>query len=299
MLWRLHLKPSPTPPNTHLQVVDYCFKNNIAGIGWPVEKFPSSVTEYQELAKKRYDSKPSSVNFASKPLIGEYIWARDRVGQYYLGKIMSDWYYSDNQDHLDLDIPNQRKCNWLIIGNEQNVPGKIVASFRARRTFQSIATSSDDSAMEEFSAWRFNNLPESGRNNQNIKLPDVHTFFQMVSSYDCEDLVGLYLQRQYGYCLIPSSCKIDTFAYEYLLKDPETGESVGVQVKQGKNSLDNSLSKSADKIFLFTTQGSVSPVDENVTVIQPEDLFVFVTRNANLIPDSVKMWLHFKQESVN
>lgn len=119
----------------------------------------------------------------------------------------------------------------------------------------------------------------------------------MISSYDCEDLVGLYLQSQYGYCLIPSSCKIDTSAYEYLLKDPETGESVGVQVKQGKNSLDNSLSKSADKIFLFTTQGSVSPVDENVTVIQPEDLFVFVMTNENLIPDSIKMWLYFKQKS--
>ncbi|KAA6439556.1 hypothetical protein FEM33_11790 [Dyadobacter flavalbus] len=81
------------------------------------------------------------------------------------------------------------------------------------------------------------------------------------------------------------------------MKDPETGESVGVQVKQGKNSLDNSLSKSADKIFLFTTQGSVSPVDENVTVIQPEDLFVFVMTNENLIPDSIKMWLYFKQKS--
>jgi hypothetical protein len=70
------------------------------------------------------------------------------------------------------------------------------------------------------------------------------------------------------------------------------------QAKDTRKAQLNTLSKSADKIFLFTTQGSVSPVDGNVTVIQPEDLFVFVTRNANLIPDSVKMWLHFKQESV-
>lgn len=295
MLWRLHLKPSPTPPNTHSKVVEFCFNNNIAGIGWAVEKNPISVAEYEKLARSKYNSRPSSVNFASKPVIGEFIWARDRIGQYYLGKIESDWYYSDNLYHLALDIPNQRKCSWLLIGNEQNVPGKIVASFRSRRTFQSIATSTDDSSMENFSAWRFNNNSKSSKIDTFNHIPNAHTFFQMVSSFDCEDLVGLYLQRQYGYCLIPSSCKLDTAAYEYLLKDPDTGHSIGVQVKQGKNSLDNSLSKSADKVFLFTTQGSIKSVDENVTVIQPEDIFAFVIKNENLIPDNIKKWLSFKQ----
>lgn len=55
---------------------------------------------------------------------------------------------------------------------------------------------------------------------------------------------------QYGFYLIPSSCKQDTAAFEYLLKNPTTGQSINVQVKPGKNCLDNSLSKSANKIFL-------------------------------------------------
>ena len=154
---------------------------------------------------------------------------------YYLGRITGAWRYSDSPEDLELDIPNQIPCEWIKIGNEENVPGKIIACFRPSRTFQAIR----DAKMEDFSKWLFNQKSQKNHyeididfsNSRNIAASD---FFKLVSADDCEDIVGLYLQVQENYFLIPSTCKPDTAGYEFILKHKVTKKTAAVQVKQGQ-----------------------------------------------------------------
>ena len=77
MLWRLHIRPSPQEGKTHDDVIKYCMRNNIAGIGWPVDEQPKNLDHYIDLAKAKYGGSPASIAFVHKPKIGDHIWARD------------------------------------------------------------------------------------------------------------------------------------------------------------------------------------------------------------------------------
>ena len=291
MLWRLHLRPTPKNGKTQNDVVDYCIQNNIAGIGWPVNSKPFSSWDYADLVKKRYGKMTASVAFAIKPQPGDLIWARSRKGDYYLGRIddeQGDWQYSDDPLHLELDIPNQRKCVWIYIGNEANVPGKIVACFRPISAFQAIR----DPHMERYSQWLYAN-PKGVSETVVLSTGKVDptAFFKMISADDCEDIVGLYLQKVKGYCLIPSTCKRTTIGYEFILHHGKTGQTAAVQVKQGSVALDESLKKVADHIYLFSTQGSVSAEASNIEVLSGQELYAFVIEHEHLLPQKIKFWL--------
>ena len=67
----------------------------------------------------------------------DFIWTRNG-SIYYLGKVEGNWFYTNDLNSTELDIPNQIFCKWTAIGNEEKVPGKIVASFRAPKSFQKI-----------------------------------------------------------------------------------------------------------------------------------------------------------------
>lgn len=298
MLWRLHLRPTPKNGKTQNDVVDYCIQNNIAGIGWPVSSKPSSPMEYANLVKETYGKLTASAAFATKPQAGDFIWARSRNGEYYLGRLDQDqggWYYSDRPLHLDLDIPNQRKCHWVFIGNEANVPGKIVACFRPVNAFQAI----NDQQMERYSEWLYiNPKGVSETVTSSSRKVEPAAFFKMISADDCEDIVGLYLQKAKGYCLIPSTCKRTTIGYEFILHHGITGKTAAVQVKQGSVALDERLIKVADRIYLFSTQGTVSAIAPNVEVISSHELYAFVIQHEHLLPQKIKFWLqasHYKQ----
>lgn len=282
-IWRLHIKTSPTPEFSRQYIFQYCIDNNLAAIGWPVTNAPQSPSEYTEMAFSEYKKKTSSMVFANKISIGDLIWTRNVNGIYFLGRIESPWYYSIMEDQKGMDINNQRKCVWIKIGNEEEVPGKILACFRNRITLQSI-----DSDLRAYSKWRYLDNAHAPRGNHEMSIPE---FFKKISSLDCEDLVGLYLQRVFGYCIIPSSCKIDTIAYEYILKHPDRDESAVVQVKQGKVDLNDSLKNSATRIFLFTTEGIIGKLAQNMTIITSKELYKFVLENKTLLPNKINYWL--------
>lgn len=151
MLWRLHIRPAPKGNKTHEDVINYCMQYHVAGIGWPVNTTPLTAEEYETAARQTYGIKPASVRFASAASVGDLIWARDLSGVYYLGRITSEWYYDNTPESLALDIPNQRKCDWIEVGNEEKVPGKVIACFRPSRAFQAIR----DPEIEAFTAWLY------------------------------------------------------------------------------------------------------------------------------------------------
>ncbi|TAE83530.1 MAG: hypothetical protein EAZ74_00680 [Alphaproteobacteria bacterium] len=289
MLWRLHIKPRPKDGKTHDDVIKYCMTNNIAGIGWAVDEQPKNLDHYISLAKAKHKGSPASIAFAHKPKSGDHIWTRDKNGIYYLGKVTGEWNYQFTEEAHQLDIPNQIPCAWKKIGNEEHVPGKVIACFRASRAFQAIP----DDDVERFSSWLYVN---NGTDTPLTDKPhiDLGSLFKMIGSHDCEDLVGLYVQFHYDYMLIASSCKRnDTIAYEYILKHKSNGKTAIAQVKQGYVPLDERLKETADEVFLFSLSGNIPTQSDKIKTISPEDLIDFCVKHPEILPDKIKNWLKY------
>lgn len=288
MLWRLHIRPAAKNGKTHDDVVRHCIENHIAGIGWPVIAPVSTADEYEQAARSEYKPNIASIPFVRDLNIGDFVWARDKNGKYYLGRIEGDWYYSTDPLHLELDIPNQRACRWLEIGSEENIPGKIVACFRPAKTFQAI----QNPLMETFSKWAFSRQVDDKFKGSGTEPITATNFFQFIGTDDCEDIVGLYLQKVKGYCLIPSSCKRTTIGYEFILKHSLTSQTAIVQVKQGGVGLDDRLRGIADHVFLFSTEGIISAKSDKITSLRAQELYAFVCENRGLMPSRINYWLN-------
>lgn len=286
MIWRLHLRSSVSNGISHDNLVKYCVDNSIAGIGWALYKaksIPKTKEEYVIGAKAEYSKTPASVGFVCNPSIGDFIWARNIQGIYYLGKIISDWYY-EHSSH-GYDIPNQRKCEWKEIGSEANVPGKVIASFRSRRAFQAI----DGLAAQAASLYLYNDNDIEYL--KPLKQSDSN-LFSLIDYQDCEDLVGLYLQHHHNYLIVPSSCKKDTIGTEFLLKHRVTGDKAFVQVKQGN--VDPSLLNvpfDIKKVFYFTSEGKVSDTSLKAHVIKTSEIIKFCKQYQKLLPEHVVHWM--------
>lgn len=110
--------------------------------------------------------------------------------------------------------------------------------------------------------------------------------FALMSAEDCEDLVGLYLQAQLGYSVIPSTCRRDTPGYEFVLIHRETGEEAVVQVKNGAVDLATGGLRSPGRhVFLFTSRGEyLGPHHEDVTCLSRGDLLSFAASHRARLP---------------
>ena len=69
---------------------------------------------------------------------GDLIWSRNAKGIYFLGQINGAWEYKSGQEFLNADLVNVRSCTWIEVGLQDAVPGKVVASFRARSAVQKV-----------------------------------------------------------------------------------------------------------------------------------------------------------------
>lgn len=115
-VWRIHLvKDIPKSPNYG----EYCLKNNIAAIGWILDKYNDDIKagkikieSYSDYAKyaEKYRAKFDDVRrLAEEVKPGDFI--RTRVnGKYYLAKVSVDSHYRYNFSDEALEY---RACNEL------------------------------------------------------------------------------------------------------------------------------------------------------------------------------------------
>ena len=133
-IWRINLKPGAAAGIDPRQL---CLKKGIVGVGWQIdyENEPISWDTYEkEATKKYYDTGDKSwwpaINAIHNRIKqNDLIWTRDWQGIYYIGRIISDWYYDTSKDCEQADMINVRKCDWRKVGTIGAVPGKIVNSF--------------------------------------------------------------------------------------------------------------------------------------------------------------------------
>lgn len=296
-VWRLNIK---TAAKAGVNPRQLCIENNILGIGWRVSQYGNVAWEdYIAEAKGRYKSYGRSFTVAinavkNRMQVGDICWTRSLNGDYYIGRITSDWRYASSTENLDADVVNIRSCEWRNVGTVDVVPGKVVNSYIARSTVQRVT----GAEVLRYCQYLVNKTFQE----EIYQLSKGEMgFLKLISSDDCEDIVALYMQKEHGFMVIPSSCKPSTASYEYVMKHPFTGEKAVAQVKKGKVDLNrDKYSSLGCLVYLLTTEGIYSGDEsENVICLDPSIIENFARNNYKLMSDRIQNWIDYENEILN
>jgi hypothetical protein len=178
------------------------------------------------------------------------------------------------------------------------VAGGVVNSLIRGRTLQRI----NSADLENFSRFVWNNRRTSAHP---YTLPAGRSqvdILQLISAEDCEDALGLYLQKHHGYAIIPGTCKSDTAAYEYVLTHRETGDKAVVQVKQGSSyclrATDYLKLSEDNNVYLFSTTESYDREGGNdrIHFVRADDIRNFLREESGFIGDRLATWVRWERE---
>ena len=299
-IWRLTIS---TDANPGIDARKFCIERSILGLGWPVEaRSPLDWATYEELGTTTYYDLgdkgwwPAANAIHNRMKEGDLCWTRDWGGQYYIGRVEGPWEYRGAQEYRDADVVNVRACRWVCAGTDDSVPGKVLNSFRASRTLQAV----HDDTVRFYSKLKFNQAggkPRYDLSDENRQLD----LFSLISPEDCEDIVGIYLQEEHGYRLVPSTCRHDTAKTEFVLRKQDS--KALVQVKQGQVTLDRGdFQLDADDYcewFLFTTGGYYEGKEaSHIHCLNPKTLLEFAFDNVSLMSDRVQQVIRFCVQAI-
>lgn len=320
-VWRLQVNTSYKEGQC---IGKYLLDNDIMAIGWSFRDshIDGDIKENLDIAKKeRYLIKDIEgyTNFCKKYNIffykgkingnvrrftqdiklGDLIWMR-YDGIYYLARFNSDSkvIYNCTDDTLDKDACIQiTNVNWQKIGDESDVPGAVTTAFIAGFTISRI----HQEGVEGFSEFIYDKMAGTNYYGDTKLTFNQVNFYNFISPTDCEDLLCMYLNKEYGYVVIPSTNKKSTELYECVLLDPKTGKNIFIQVKKGNdknNKIDvrDYLHLDGD-VYLLSTSGNIDNYEEgkyeNIKIVDPEELFNYIIDNKfqNYLPQSIKYWI--------
>ena len=264
-------------------------------MGWGVPNSEHRVLnweEYIEAAKNRYGrGGTKSVRYLhGRVHKNDLIWTRDTNGIYYLARVQMEWEYVPNQDAIDADIVNLVRCQHIYKMAVDEVPGKIVASFRAPKTIQAIRSHT----VATYSKLLWNNY--SGEQRYSLDALADANIWAFLDDKSTEDAVAIFLQTR-GWLLVPGSRHADTMKYEYVLVHRETHQRAVVQVKSGNTPLNTDewsrIATEAEVMaILFQSSGNwVGAEHANVQRIDPDTMHEFLIHNRELLPKSIAQWL--------
>jgi hypothetical protein len=285
-VWRINLKSAAS---AGVDPRRFCLDNDCLGVGWSVgQALDLDAASYNSAARAMYAMDKgwfTAVNaLQSRIAQGDLCWTRDLDGYYYLGRITGPWRYDSASENILADIVNVRPCTWIKVGSAESVPGKVINSFRASRTLQRVA----DPTVQLYSAYVFNHMVA-----ETYSLPpEPLDIFSLLSADDCEDLIALRMQLD-AYLIFPSTCKISTVGYEWIMIHRESGELATAQVKSGAEPL--TPMRFADfpgAVYLFTSQGSfVGETPSNVRRVSASEMRDFIRDHESILPSRIKNWI--------
>jgi hypothetical protein len=284
-VFRIHIRPQGGSADMDT-TFNYCLKEGILGVGWrtPSNRNTRKWNEYYDEASQEHNNLQVCKYIQKWVSPGDLVWTRDPSGQYYLSRVTSGWEYwtTEESKQLDIDIANIFRCELKYVDIDE-VPGKIVACFRASRTIQEVA---DDKA-SEYSRYLWNSL--SRQETYQIDKAKYSDIFMMLDDEETEDLVFLYLQSK-GWYVVPHSRKGDSMTFEYLCINPLNGQIAGTQVKTGDTPLNrNDYSQFQHKTFLFQPNDLYLGVGtDNVEAIPRNELIEFLNKATPWLPKSFR-----------
>jgi hypothetical protein len=287
-IWRIHIRPRGglSDPAYSFGI---CEKQGVIGVGWQVDRAPHEtldLEEYLRRAKQDYvdtwSSCKSAVTLLNKMEFGDLVWTRDTKGIYWLGRVNGPWEYRDAQENRDADIANVRPVHLVQVGTVADVPGKVVASMRGRRTLQRISGDTtriySEHVMAEFEG-------ASPPRNQGLDI------FELLSDQDCEDVIFVLLQCR-GWVVFPARRQADTMSYEYILRNRNYGQIAVAQVKTGSASIHFDALPEARRAFVFQPNGCFEGHPRNdVEILDRAEVIKFMRENRGVLPPAVCGWM--------
>lgn len=308
---RLHLKSAATT----LSPSTFCLKRRgKLGVGYYVPGLDATddVSYYRTIAEPHYKQRENgkyyngwkrSANAMERIREHDLVWTRDDAGEFYLGCVTGGWRYNGEGAHRAADICSYRECSWLPVGTADRVPGQVVNSLIRGTAIRRVRD--DNNTVAWYSANLWNELAAKSNDFYRFPLPEKpesDSIWELISHEDCEDVVGLYLQVNLGYAVIPGTCKASTAGYEYVLTHRDTGAKAVVQVKQG-SSTKLTTSHYAQfarygEVFLFNSQGLYENEEatERITCLALTDINAFVNDHYRVLPRRVQAWVDYMND---
>ena len=360
-VWRLHTKPKVSVKNKlETKVANELIKRKIVAIGWTLrediynELTATGKNELEEdeksikddfekykkiIEKNNYETiKGEKKSFfygkVNPNLIrlnnlkkDDLIWIRSK-GKYHLGRVTEKSHYlyayrdsQKNSDILKLGINNQfTDIEWYEVGSESDIPGRILVAFYQKETLieideKSVVAISQIIYNKKDNYYKISNKLENNKTN----------FYSLLSPNDCEDLLYFYLYHKFKYIVIPSTNKINTQNYEFVMLNSNNRDGkIYIQVKNGEVNIEiNNYKNFRGEIYLLTTRGNVlksgkiltkNNIDMdngkilnldgsfkgNIFIINPEALYEFAKEaykdETILMPQSILQWFKYLEE---
>ena len=274
---------------------EYCLKSKLLGVGWRVDGLANTKdwSRYHKEAVEVHGKVAVCKYIQTWVNEGDLVWTRDTLAQYYLARVSSGWEYRTSEESVeqDIDIANIFRCDIKKVARDA-VPGKVVASFRARKSIQEVA---DDTALE-YSKFLWNVIAGS----KVYELEDDFRvdIFAMLDDKETEDLLFIYLQTQ-GWYVIPNSRERDTVAFEYFLVRADTGEIAAAQVKTGNVPLNpKDYCDYPHRVFLFQSNDIYGGEEaDNVICLQRKEVEVFLEKALDWLPKVFKIKMALSERS--
>lgn len=244
--------------------------------------------QYQKAAEKAYRANSdwqTYMNMIHRDLApGDFIWTRDDAARFHLGRVTSKWHYVSTKEYEQADLVNICDCEWVGPYTLDDVPGSLL---QCRGPFRTV----DDPHLVEYTKLLF--CEKTGAKYVRPDFNESPNLFKWLSDSACEDLVGLYLQHQYNYLIIPSTSKHSTRKYEFAMIQRHTGEEAAVQVKNGTPSLYCPDYEEPFKVYLYTSGGRYDgSVRQNVDILDESCLLDFATKNRSSLPKTIRRWVN-------
>ena len=362
-VWRLHTKPKVSVKNKlEDKVADEIMKRKIVAIGWTLREdiyneltnedkikleesensIKSDFEKYKEIIEKNsYETiRGEKKNFFNGKVNAnlirlnnlekdDLIWIRSK-GKYYLGRVTEKSHYlyayrdsKKNSDILKIGINNQfTDIEWQKIGSESDIPGRILIAFYHKGTLIEI----DEKSVLDISQILYN------KRDNYYKIPNKivnnkENFYDLLSPYDCEDLLYFYLYNKNKYVVIPSTNKTSTQNYEFeMINHENRNEKIYIQVKNGYSKGSDlyleDYQKLDGEVYLLTTAGNIYETktkkkllqidfkqnyefeeigstenNKKIYAVNPEALYEFAKEayedESILMPQSILQWFEY------
>jgi len=315
---------------------DYFLKNNIVSCGWSFPDVPgrekiSSLKEYEDFWEKQIKKEGGKSNWKRQGVHqlfdvvkkGDFIWTR-KDGIYYVAEVKKEptelFKFDTSSDAVEYDCSAQlTDIKWIRVGTEEDVPGSVSVYTKNRSAICKVDNRDNEIVLdgERYTTTSVISALFAGTlNSDDINNLNRLDLFNLLGYSEVEDLVALWLYNKYGYVVIPSTNKIGTEKYEFVLIDTtknknneyDSSRRIYIQVKNGNVNLSSSkytdlIKSKNEEVWLVTTLGHIDDDIENkikrLNFGGSEEKyginelldFAFDIENKNIIPNSIYRWI--------
>lgn len=297
---------------------NYCIEHKVLGWGWVCSngaKCGNSIetyykdykdeyykSEYYKESKKKCTALTKAYNQIKPMQKDDFVWVRVD-GKWYLGKISGDFTFCPPENYPEFGM--LRSCEWKEI-NKDLVPGNILTYSKNDNTIRRIEK--NDSFIK-YCQYLYGDLKEK---------PQNLNFWDLAHYEDLEDIVGLYLQKEEGYLIFPSTNKMGTEDYEYMLiQKAEPYKKAIIQCKNNSCIGEYNWEKFEDgeykdkKVYILTIKNDPHPEKKyteysetkifkwsykgRIFVFNPNELKKWAAKNKDILPERIKTYLEMSE----